>query len=352
MRDPKQLRYWTIAILVAIVIGIMLLRPFFSLIIVAAITAYIFSPVYKKIKLRTKKPETAALLTMLITLLAIIIPVIIVLLAALWQATRIAHTLNNLVGQQNISQIAQETIDWINETASSISGQAVKLTYADIYTRLTGVAANIISFIIDFLRSWIGSIGSIITGVILYMYVFIGLLVHSDSLTKLLNDLSPLGDKTTKLYLDKAKAMTKAMVKGQFLIAIVQGVISTIVLYLVGVPFAMFFLLLLTFMSIIPLGAGIITIPLGVVLILLGNTVGGIIMILNHVIVVTNIDNFLKPKLVPKSVRLHPALLLLAVFGGMNMFGFLGIIIGPVLMILVITTIKIYRIQTKTSNNI
>lgn len=75
---------------------------------------------------------------------------------------------------------------------------------------------------------------------------------------------------------------------------------------------------------------------------LFGNVFGGAIVILNHLIVVTNINNVLKPKLVPKSVRLHPALLLLAVFGGMNLFGFLGIIIGPVLMILIVTTIQIY----------
>ena len=59
-------------------------------------------------------------------------------------------------------------------------------------------------------------------------------------------------------------------------------------------------------------------------------------------VVVTNIDNFLRPILVPRAARLDPALMLLAVFSGIAMFGFWGIVIGPVLMIVVVTTISVY----------
>ena len=61
-----------------------------------------------------------------------------------------------------------------------------------------------------------------------------------------------------------------------------------------------------------------------------------------HLIVVTNIDNFLRPILVPRDARLNSALMLLAVFAGIGMFGFWGIVIGPVLMIIIVTTIDVY----------
>ena len=61
-----------------------------------------------------------------------------------------------------------------------------------------------------------------------------------------------------------------------------------------------------------------------------------------HLLVVTNIDNVLRPILVPREARLDPALMLLAVFSGIAMFGFWGIIIGPVLMIVIVTTISVY----------
>ena len=73
-----------------------------------------------------------------------------------------------------------------------------------------------------------------------------------------------------------------------------------------------------------------------------GNVWGGIFVVLFHLIVVTNIDNFLRPILVPRAARLDSALMLLAVFAGIAMFGAWGIVIGPVLMIIIVTTISVY----------
>ena len=84
------------------------------------------------------------------------------------------------------------------------------------------------------------------------------------------------------------------------------------------------------------------TIPFGIGLMLFGNIAGGLFVVLFHVIVITNVDNFLRPILVPQEARLDPALMLLSVFSGITMFGFFGIILGPVLMILIVTTISVY----------
>ena len=73
-----------------------------------------------------------------------------------------------------------------------------------------------------------------------------------------------------------------------------------------------------------------------------GNIIGGAFVALFHVLVVTNIDNVLRPVLVPRAARLDPALMLLAVFSGIALWGFWGIVIGPVLMIIIVTTISVY----------
>src|ERR1700743_3532735 len=73
-----------------------------------------------------------------------------------------------------------------------------------------------------------------------------------------------------------------------------------------------------------------------------GNVFGGACVVLFHLLVVTNIDNFLRPVLVPRDARLNSALMLLSVFAGITMFGPWGIVIGPVLMILIVTTIDVY----------
>jgi len=104
-----------------------------------------------------------------------------------------------------------------------------------------------------------------------------------------------------------------------------------------------FFFLTLTALSIVPLGGGIVAIPIGIIMMLTGNFWGGLLVVAGHIIIVTNIDNVLRPRLVPKEAKLDSALTLLSVFAGLKMFGFLGIVIGPVIMILIVTTIQVYR---------
>ena len=77
-------------------------------------------------------------------------------------------------------------------------------------------------------------------------------------------------------------------------------------------------------------------------MILSGHVWQGVAIIANHLLVVTNIDNVLRPQLVPRDARLDSALMILAVFAGIAYFGFMGIVLGPVLMIVVVTTINIY----------
>lgn len=84
------------------------------------------------------------------------------------------------------------------------------------------------------------------------------------------------------------------------------------------------------------------TMPFGIGMALFGNVVGGVFVVAFHLIVVTNIDNVLRPILVPRDARLNSALMLLAVFAGIGMFGFWGIVIGPVVMIIIVTTIDVY----------
>ena len=159
----------------------------------------------------------------------------------------------------------------------------------------------------------------------------------------LIRQLNPLGEEVTDLYLAKMGAMVDGTVIGQFVIAVCQGVAGATSIYIAGFHDGFFiFAILLSALSVIPLGSGIVTIPFGIGMILFGNVFGGIFVILFHLIVVTNIDNFLRPILVPREARLDSALMLLSVFAGIAMFGAFGIVIGPVLMIVIVTTISVY----------
>jgi predicted PurR-regulated permease PerM len=169
------------------------------------------------------------------------------------------------------------------------------------------------------------------------------LLTKKEAVQRLIRQLNPLGEEATDLYLAKMGAMVGGTVRGQFIIAVCQGVAGAISIYIAGFHDGFFiFAVVLSALSVIPLGSGIITIPFGAGMILFGNAFGGIFVILFHIIAVTNIDNFLRPILVPREARLDSALMLLSVFAGIGMFGAFGIVLGPVLMIVIVTTISVY----------
>lgn len=337
--DNKSLKW---AVLVALIAGFILLKGFVSVIIVAFIVAFLFNPLYKWLEKRVKKPGTAASLTFLVTLVVIIVPMAVILWVTVNQAKVMVDDLANFASNQNYGESVDTILTNVNKTLTELSGRTVEITTGDIQDQIAKYASQLASFVLETITSWASSIGSIVTNAILYIYIFTGVLVYQKKLIELFEKLNPLGKEVSEIYLSRAGAMTKGMVGGQFTIAIIQGLESALVLYLTGIPYFAFFALLLSFMSVIPLGAGIITIPIGIVRILFGDVWQGVVIILNHILIVSNIDNVLKPKLVPKSVRLHPALILLAVFGGMSVFGFLGIVIGPVIMVLITSTLNIY----------
>lgn len=338
----QKSRALTIAVVIALVVGVLFLRRYFSLIVAAIIVAFLFNPVYEWLNKKFKSQSAAAATTLVITIIVIIAPLLIVLLVTLAQGRAMADDLTNFISNQQFVDSPQDAIDRLNSFLFDVTGRDFNITEDQIVTQLSSYASNVASFLLSTITSWVGSIGSIVTNVILYMYVFTAVLVHKSKLIRIAKQLNPLGDNIDDLYLKRAGAMTKGMVRGQFIIAIIQGVTSALILAIAGLPYFAFFALILTFMSVIPLGAGIVTLPIGVVMILLGNFWQGALIILGHLLLITNIDNFLKPILVPKSVKLQPALTLLSVFAGIAAFGFLGIIIGPVLMILIITTIEVY----------
>lgn len=338
-RNQRALTY---AVIIALVAGFFFLRQFLTLIMTATIVAFLFTPVYNWLRRKLKSEGRAAALTLIITILAIVLPMLFIVAITVNQASTMVSDATNFVSSQSYSGAPEEILQWINESMSNITGREITITQEQVWDQLAKYASSIASFVLDTITSWIGSIGSIITSVILYMYVLTAVLVHREKLISLFKRLNPLGEDVSQLYLDRAEGMTKAMVRGQFIIAVIQGFTSASILALTGMPYFAFFALLLSFMSLIPLGAGILTIPIGIARILMGDIWQGSAVILGHLLIITNIDNFLKPVLVPKSVKLQPALLLLAVFAGMGMFGFLGIFVGPVIMILIITTLDVY----------
>lgn len=341
-----------IATILAILFGAYFLRSFFLLIVIAAIVAYLFYPVYSWLLVRLKRPGSAAALTMLITLLALIIPLSFVLILSAFQIESLISKIATEAQTLDFGNLGESIINSINEAVHSLGITSFQLTPELVGRQLSQLLSAVGDSILGFLTSSVGSIFGFITTLIIYIYVFMSMLRNNKHIIATAKLLNPLGDEVGDLYLQRIGAMTKAMVRGQFIIAIAQGITGAVLLYLAGLHTGfMFFALILTVFSIVPLGGGIIALPIAFVMLLTGNVLGALIVAIGHFLIVTNIDNILRPRLVPQEARLDSALTMLGVFAGIALFGFMGLVIGPVLMIIIVTTIQVYlEVYTQTDS--
>lgn len=343
---PKQRRALSIAVIIALLFGFYFLRIFFTLIIFAMIMAYLFNPVYKWFTRKTKRDSSAASLTLLTTVIVFIIPLILLVVVSTIQIRGLIDSFS--ATDISVSDVGQRGLNAVNNVLTDIPGVSA-ISTDQLREGLAKVVSNVAQWFLDILTSSVSGIAGFFTSLILFIYLFLNFLIHQKKLIETVKKLNPLGEHTNDLYLQRIAAMTKGMVRGQFVIALAQGFIGAVILYAAGLTSIFFFMfMILSFLSIIPLGGGIITLPIGIVLLLTGNVWQGLLVILGHFLLVTNIDNILRPRLVPKAARLNSALTLLAVFAGIAMFGFLGVIIGPVVMIIITTTIQMYLDTTKT----
>lgn len=340
--SPTQRRALAVFTVIALAFGAYFLRTFFVLIVVAAVGAYLFTPLFR-VLCRRLPVGLAATGTLLAALVAVIVPVGLTIFLAVVQITRTANDVADWVQATDPNALGDKVLKFVNGLLERIPFVHVQLTMDTLREAMVNVAQRGGELLLQVLQGAVGGVVGAITAAIIFLYVFLALLTHREELQTLIRQLNPLGAEVTDLYLAKMGSMVRGTVGGQFVIAFCQGVAGAASIYVGGFHQAFFiFAILLTALSVIPLGGGIVTMPFGIGMALFGNVVGGVFVVAFHLIVVTNIDNVLRPILVPRDARLNSALMLLAVFAGIGMFGFWGIVIGPVVMIIIVTTIDVY----------
>ncbi|ORV09640.1 AI-2E family transporter [Mycobacterium celatum] len=339
---PSQKRALAVVTLIACAFAAYFLRSYFVLIVVAAVGAYLFTPLFQRFD-RRLSTGLAATCTLLVALLAVIVPLALVVLLAIAQISRMVVHVTDWVQRTDLNQLGDKGLHIANDLLARVPFVHTTVSAESLRKAMVTVAQKAGEWFLHVVADTAGNVFGAVTSAIIFVYVFVALLTHREELTTLIRQLNPLGEDVTDLYLRKMGSMVRGTVSGQFVIAFCQGVAGAASIYIAGFHHGFFiFAILLTALSIIPLGGGIVTIPFGIGMMFFGNIIGGAFVVLWHLIVVTNLDNFLRPVLVPRDARLNPALMLLSVFAGIAMFGPWGIVIGPVLMIVVVTTIDVY----------
>lgn len=339
----RQRGFFFIMVAILAVLTLILVWQFVSAILLALALVIILKPVYNWFLSRrwVRGRETLATgLTMIVFLLVIAIPAALIIGGAISQASYLFSGL----GLENLDLSISGISTWIEGAIQALTSGELQLGGVQIGDSLSQALSQI--------GQWLGglllSLGRLIPGlltnslvVLVILYVLLPRYKRPGKQDIL--DIVPFPPEITQLFLDKIDLMITAMFKGTFVIAIVSGLAMGVVFWIAGVPFVLFLTLASMLLSLVPLiGISLLAWPVGIILIAGGNVWQGVFVIAAFLIGVANIDTILRPYLVPKGAQLNPALVILSVFGGLGVMGLIGALYGPVVMILLVTSIEVY----------
>ncbi|ALS99296.1 AI-2E family transporter [Lacimicrobium alkaliphilum] len=177
----------------------------------------------------------------------------------------------------------------------------------------------------------------------LLLYVTFFFLRDGPKLVMLLVRALPMGDEREHQLFDKFSEVTRATVKGNLVVAIVQGTLGGIIFWILDIPGPILWGVVMTVLSLIPVvGAGLIWAPVAIYLFAIGEWVDGAILTAFGAVVIGLVDNILRPILVGRDTKLPDYVVLLSTLGGFSLFGINGFVIGPLIAALFLTFWEIF----------
>ncbi|MDQ3665418.1 MAG: AI-2E family transporter [Acidobacteriota bacterium] len=345
-QDQRQIRWWTLLAVTTIALYLcwLMLQPFMGVLAWAAVLVIVFYPVHKRLQKRLQKPGFSALLSCVLVILTILVPVVLVTIAVL---NEFSGAMNNL----------QATIAYLLDPNSPYTGRVLRWVapYIEIeqlrsgeylLERLKGVSGQVAGQTLGVIGGAIGAIVQMFFVVFTMYYLF----RDSDKIFAALRDALPLESDQATAIMARTRDVIGASVYGVLVIAIVQGFLGWLAFWALGVPSAIVWGVVMTFLSMIPmLGAFLVWVPAAAYLALTGYPVKAVLLVLWGTLVIGLIDNFLRPKLVGERTKLHELLIFFAVLGGLHVFGVLGIVLGPVVLAITLALVDVFRAADRTN---
>ncbi|AQY21957.1 hypothetical protein AB406_1007 [Riemerella anatipestifer] len=304
--------------------------------LLGAITLYVISRKYNLylIEKRNWKPWISALVIMLATVVILILPLyflIDTLIEKLGNAQAYMDKFNDfldkihsyILSEVQIDILSKENLDKVKETAGQLS-----------------------TFILSSTLNTVTIIAS--TYFLLYF-----MLVKPRVFERILTNAAPLKKTNVNLISEKIRKMIIANAIGIPVVAFGQGFAALVGYLIFGAPSVMLLFALTTIASMIPIvGGAIIYVPVAIFMVAEGNTIPGIGLAIYCLVVVGLIDNVLRFTLLKKLEDIHPLNTVFGIILGMNLFGFMGLVFGPILVSVTLLLIQIYRDEFSDEDNV
>ncbi|HEX8501270.1 MAG TPA: AI-2E family transporter [Pyrinomonadaceae bacterium] len=336
------------ATLVALYLCWLMLQPFIEVVLWAVVLVIVFFPVHRRIRARVGSPGWSAVLSCLLVIVVILVPLTLLTFAVVNELGNFAQMLQQKPdGTGGAAGAAAGLLDpnspylgpavrWLGQYVD-LSGLGSQEFLAE---RLKGVSGAIASRTLGFVGGFVGFVVEVFFVIFTMYYLF----RDGERMREAAYDMVPLSGPQAREIFDRTGEVISASVYGVLVIAVIQGVLGGLAFWALGLPSPLLWGVVMIFLSMIPmLGAFIVWVPAAVYLALTGHWVSAVILAVWGGLFIGSVDNFLRPKLVGERTRLHELLVFFSVLGGLQVFGVLGIVLGPVIVAITIALLDVLR---------
>jgi predicted PurR-regulated permease PerM len=206
--------------------------------------------------------------------------------------------------------------------------------------RLKGMGGAIATRTLGFVGGVVGAIVQTFFVIFTMYYLF----RDGDRFVRVLPDTLPLRREQSEKIFERARDVISASVYGVLVIAVIQGTLGGLAFWALGLPSAIVWAVVMTFLSMIPMaGSFLVWVPAAIYLALTGHWGKALILVVWGALVIGTVDNFLRPKLVGERTKLHELFIFFAVLGGLQVFGVVGIVLGPVVLAITLALLDVFR---------
>ncbi len=355
MKEEKK-NYLILAVLaLMLVLCYYLLKDILLVIISGCALSYIFYPLFKKINKQIKKKRIAALVTIITILLLFTIPLFIMINAAIGETNKIITTVNTITEKQNQKECTNIFCRTYNQIYNS-SNSIFKQYNSNIEDNGKKIINTIAKSISEASYNFIVNIPAIVIKTFIILFIMYYLFIDGENVIEGIKSIIPLQKKNQEILFERVNTITFSVLYGQLITAIIQGTIGGIGFFILGLPNPILWGFIMTLLALIPfIGTVLVWGPASIFLVIIGIIDGNNILIIKGVIlffygllIISTIDNIIKPKIIGKKADVHPLIVLIGIIVGINFFGLIGIILGPLTLSLTITLIKMYNEGTLT----
>jgi predicted PurR-regulated permease PerM len=334
------------AVLVLMVIAISalffsMIQPFLMAIFLAGLFSAMARPLYKRLKIVFKgRRHPASLTTLLLMIVVVLIPLFLLIGLIVGQAIDVGQTVAPWI-KQNLEHPEMLTVD-----LQQLPFYENLEPYREVILENAGkVVGSVSNWIVGGLSQATLGTANFLFMTFVFLYTMYFFQMDGAKLVEKILYYLPLNSNDESLMLDKFTSVTRATLKGTFVIGALQGGLAGGAFAVAGIDNAVFWGTVMALLSVIPsVGSALVWLPASVILILQDSVAAGVGLIAFCGLVVGSLDNVLRPILVGKDTKMHELMIFFGTLGGIMMFGIAGIFIGPLVASLFITIWELYGI--------